>query len=333
MKSNSAVILKDLTIGYNSKQETNILARGLNSSLNNGETVALIGNNGCGKSTLLRTIAGFQKPISGAVQLDGKNISSISIKDKAKLISYVSTEIINVSNMRVIDLVRLGRYLYSGWWGSLTSEDKSFVDYCIKISGLKGFEERLLQSLSDGERQRAMIARALAQDTMVMILDEPTAFLDIRNKYEIIHLLNGLASESGKIIIYSTHDLNIAMSLSDKIWYIKNNSLCDGAPEDLALNRDLDHIFEGSEIKLNPDNGEFVIDYAKKKGIKIDIERDLIFWVQKALHRKGYHEDTCSDVFIRGLNKDGLKFFVTYQDNEIVLNSVYQLIKYLDSIK
>lgn len=329
----AAVILKNLTIGYNSKQEANILAGNLNTSLNIGETVALIGNNGCGKSTLLRTIAGFQKPLTGVVELEGKNISSISIKDKARLISYVSTEIINVSNMRVIDLVRLGRYLDSGWWGSLSSEDKSFVDHCIKITGMKGFEERLLQSLSDGERQRAMIARALAQDTRVMILDEPTAFLDIRNKYEIIHLLNTLASENGKIIIYSTHDFNIAMSLSDKIWYIKNNALCDGAPEDLALNRDLDHIFEGSEIKLNPDNGEFVIDYEKKKGIKIEVDREIQFWVQKALHRNGYHEDPKSEISIKGSKQGELKFTVTYQENEKVLCSVYELIKHLDSIK
>ncbi len=330
----ATVILKNLSIGYNSKQEANILAGNLNSSVNVGETVALIGNNGCGKSTLLRTIAGFQKPLSGTVEMEGKNISSISIKDKARLISYVSTEIINVSNMRVIDLVRLGRYLDSGWWGSLSAEDKSFVDHCIKITGLMGFEDRLLQSLSDGERQRAMIARALAQDTRVMILDEPTAFLDIRNKYEIIHLLNTLASEKGKIIIYSTHDFNIAMSLSDKIWYIKNNTLCDGAPEDLALNRDLDHIFEGSDIKLNPENGEFVIDYEKKKGIYIDVDSEILFWVQKALFRNGYHQDSKSDIILKGLKVDGkLKFTVSYQNNEKILNSVYQLIKHLDTIK
>jgi len=329
-----AVILKNLTIGYKSKQETNILAGNLNTSLNIGETVALIGNNGCGKSTLLRTIAGFQKPLTGLVELEGKNISSISIKDKARLISYVSTEIINVSNMRVIDLVKLGRYLYSGWWGSLNSEDKYFVDHCIKITGLKGFEERLLQSLSDGERQRAMIARALAQDTRVMILDEPTAFLDIRNKYEIIHLLNSLASENGKIIIYSTHDFNIAMNLSDKIWYIKNNSLCDGAPEDLALNRDLDHIFEGSDIKLNPDNGEFVIDYKKKKGVRFEVNSEILFWVQKALYRNGYHQDSKSDIILKGFREgEKLKFTVSYLDNDNVLNSVYGLIKFLDSIK
>lgn len=332
--SSPTVILKDLSIGYKINKKEKILLDNLSTSLLTGETVALIGNNGCGKSTLLRTIAGFNKPLNGEVILNGKDITGIHIREKASLISFVSTEIVRVSNMSVKDLVGLGRYLYSGLWGSLSAEDKRIVNHCISITGLKGFENRQIESLSDGERQRAMIARALAQDTPVMILDEPTAFLDIRNKHEIIHLLNGLASEKNKVVLFSTHDFNIAMSLSDKIWYIKDKSLCEGAPEDLAINKDLDHIFEGSEIKFNSLNGEFEIKIEGKHEVSINSDLTLYFWLKKALYRAGFSENKNSETKVSAYMKDNSVLYTIEIAKEIKeFLTVYDLLKYMETIK
>jgi iron complex transport system ATP-binding protein len=322
------IILKSLTVGYRSKKDQKILLEGISTRLFAGEITALMGSNGSGKSTLLRTLTGFQQPLSGEVLLNDRNISSYSMREKARFISFVSTEPVRVGNMTVFDLIGLGRYLYSGWWGNLSDEDLKMIDHCLNLTGMKGFENRQLNSLSDGERQRAMIARALAQDTPVMVLDEPTAFLDVRNKYEIIHLLRELAREQKKSVIFSTHDFSITMGMADKVWLIEKGKVLEGAPEDLALNESLQSLFTGSKIAFHPETGEIVLSEKPVSGINILAKGNERIWLVKALLRRGFFEDTTSSVKL-DVEKEGsnLIFTLEKEGEKTGYPTIYELLK------
>ena len=185
MKQEDKIIeLNNAAIGYKGKTHAvNVVKSGISVYALKGELVALVGGNGVGKSTLLRTIAGFQPPIGGDVLIRGEQVNAYREKELALIMSFVSTEIIRVPNLSVFDLVSLGRYPYTNWFGKLLDEDLHIVEEAIRSVGLQGYENRMVNYLSDGERQKAMIARTLAQDTDVIVLDEPTAFLDLSNKY------------------------------------------------------------------------------------------------------------------------------------------------------
>jgi iron complex transport system ATP-binding protein len=322
------IVLKNLTVGYRSKKDQKILLSEISTNLFAGEILALMGSNGSGKSTLLRTLTGFQKPLSGEVLLNGRTISGFSMRDRARFISYVSTEPVRVGNMTVFDLVALGRFLYSGWWGNLSGEDLSVIERCLNLTGMKGFENRQLESLSDGERQRAMIARALAQDTPVMVLDEPTAFLDVRNKYEIIHLLRELAREQQKSVIFSSHDFSISMGMADKIWLIADEELCEGAPEDLALNDRFQSLFSGSPITFHPETGEMVLTEKPVRGIHIMAKGNEKMWLSKALMRNGMFDDPTSPVKLNVKKRENdLVFTLEKEGEKASYSSIYELLK------
>jgi iron complex transport system ATP-binding protein len=191
--------------------------------------IAVAGRNGTGKSTLLRTLAGLQKQLDGKILIQGKETVSMSRNSLAKIAGYISTEVIRVSQMRVIDLVALGRYPHTGWTGRIDRKSIEAIEDALHKTGLSNLSTRFLSQLSDGERQRVMIARVLAQDTAILIMDEPLAFLDLPSKYEISNLLRKLAS-SGKLVIYSTHDLSIASRLADRFWLIADGKLLEGSP-------------------------------------------------------------------------------------------------------
>jgi iron complex transport system ATP-binding protein len=322
------IVLKGLTVGYRLKKDQKILLKEISTQLFPGEVIALMGSNGSGKSTLLRTLTGFQQPLSGEVMLKGRNISGFSMRDRARFISFVSTEPVRVGNMTVFDLVGLGRYLYSGWWGNLSDDDQQMIDRCINLTGMKGFENRQLNSLSDGERQRAMIARALAQDTPVMVLDEPTAFLDVRNKYEIIHLLRQLAREQQKSVIFSTHDFSISLGMADKIWLISEEKLCEGAPEDLGLNNQFQPLFEGSAITFHPETGEIVLLDKPVRGINIIAKGNEKVWLSKALLRNSIVDNPTSSVKL-DVEKTGnsLIFTLEKEGEKNRYPSIYELLK------
>jgi iron complex transport system ATP-binding protein len=322
------IVLQRLTIGYCSKKDQKTLLSEISTRLYPGEIIALMGSNGSGKSTLLRTLTGFQQPLSGEVLLNDRNISDFSMRERARFISYVSTEPVRVGNMTVFDLVALGRYLYSGWWGNLSDEDHSMINHCLNLTGMKGFENRQLESLSDGERQRVMIARALAQDTPVMVLDEPTAFLDVRNKYEIIHLLRELAREQHKSVIFSTHDFSISLGMANKIWLIAEEKLCEGAPEDLALNDRFQTLFSGSPIAFHPETGEMVLSEKPVRGINLLAKGHEKTWLLKALMRNGIIDDPTSPVKL-DVEKRGNEtiFTIEKEQNKTSYPSIYELLK------
>jgi len=325
--------LESLLIGYGSGKDANILLPLLASSASNGELIALIGQNGIGKSTLLRTITGLQKPVSGKVLLKGKDLSEFNRYDLAAIIGYISTEPVRVSNMRVSDLVSLGRYPHTNWTGKLEKEDHAMVNEAIEKVGLQNLTERYINELSDGERQRAMIARILAQDAEILVMDEPTAFLDIRSKYEIVHLLHDLSRTRGKTIIFSTHDLLTAISESDKVWLALKDSFTEGAPEDLILNGSFDRLFDSSVVRFSPSDASF--SFRRKMRGRIIIEATGIdrYWTEKAANRAGFEiSDDKSGIRITvSDDDDSKKWLVNTGDSVIEFDSVYRMVNWLNN--
>ncbi len=251
MERINTVELHHLTLGYGSR----VLVAEASVGFGWGELTALIGRNGTGKSTLLRTIAALAKPQSGRITIQGEDINSLSRKEIAARIAFVSTEDVRVQNLHVWDVVSLGRAPYTNWVGRLTQEDEEVVRRSLALVGMSGFEEASMDSLSDGERQRVMIARALAQDTPIILLDEPTAFLDLPNKYEVCLLLKKLAHREGKCIIFSTHDLSIAIEICDTIAMIEGGKFHHGTAEMLIGSGQMQQLFDSTQIEFDAERG------------------------------------------------------------------------------
>lgn len=280
--------IETLRIGYKAGGEEKIVLKDLSATALKGELIAIIGKNGAGKSTLLRTITGLQPALGGRICYEGKNTLDYSRMELAQKVGYISTEIVRASNMSVYDLVALGRFPYTDWTGRINKENHRIIMEAIENAGMRSLCSGYIGELSDGERQRAMIARILAQDTGLMVMDEPTAFLDIGSKYEILHLMHNLAKTAGKTIIFSTHDLHLAISQADKIWLLNGLKLIEGAPEDLMIQGDFDHIFDSSTVRYNSDHGTFTFRSDEKGSIFIEGEGILRHWTEKAVNRAGY---------------------------------------------
>lgn len=243
--------LHDVTLGYGER----VLMADASVGFGWGELTALIGRNGTGKSTLLRTIAALAKPQKGHITIGGVDASELTMREVASRIAFVSTEDVRVQNLHVWDVVSLGRAPYTNWVGRLTEEDKTKVRESLRLVGMERFADASMDSLSDGERQRVMIARALAQDTPIILLDEPTAFLDLPNKYEICLLLKRLAHKEGKCILFSTHDLSIAIELCDTIAVIEGGKFHYGTAEMLIEEGVMQRIFDSAQIEFDRERG------------------------------------------------------------------------------
>ena len=229
------VRLKNLAIGYMARKNQKVVAEGINASLESACMTCLIGPNGVGKSTLLRTLSAFQPPIDGQVFIHDKDLSLLREKQLAKLIGVVLTARPDVQNMTVEDMVGLGRSPYTGFWGRLSKDDHAIVDEAISMVGIDALKGRMIQNLSDGERQKVMIAKALAQQTPVIFLDEPTAFLDYPSKVEMMQMLHQLSRTADKTIFLSTHDLELALQVADTVWLMSGpQRLSIGTPRELA---------------------------------------------------------------------------------------------------
>lgn len=232
--SNETVILDDLSIGYRSKNNVKVVADHISVAIRSGELTCLLGTNGIGKSTLLRTLSAFQPKIDGDIRINGRSIDDYNDKQLSRTIGVVLTEKPDVRNMSVEEMVGLGRSPYTGFWGTLTDDDHRQVAEAISMVGIGKLKDRYIHTLSDGERQKVMIAKALAQQTPVIYLDEPTAFLDFPSKVEVMQLLHRLAVEAGKTIFLSTHDLELSLQVADRIWLMEPGTLSIGSPRELA---------------------------------------------------------------------------------------------------
>ena len=244
MKHEETIRISGLSIGYTGKHGVKMVSEGISDTLRNGELTCLLGENGAGKSTLLRTLSGFLPPLSGEIFIMGKPLKSYKEKELATVIGVVLTEKNNLQNMTVEELVGMGRSPYTGFWGRLSAEDRQKVMLSLDMVGIPALRDRLVQTLSDGERQKVMIAKALAQETPIIFLDEPTAFLDYPSKVEILHLLRRLSREMQKTIFLSTHDLELALQIADQLWLMaKGRGLKVGCPEDLTRDGSLERFF------------------------------------------------------------------------------------------
>ena len=257
------VILKNLSIGYTQKGNEKVVAQGLNAAINSGELTCLLGCNGIGKSTLLRTLSAFQPALGGDVMINYelritnyelRSLTSFTDKELSRLIGIVLTEKPDVRNMTIEDLVGMGRSPYTGFWGTLTADDRQIVAEAIGMVGIESLRGRMIHTLSDGERQKVMIAKTLAQQTPIIYLDEPTAFLDYPSKVEMMQLLRRLAHEQQKTIFLSTHDVELALQLADRLWLMEPNQLSVGTPRQLADDGTLSRFIERDGIVFERDS-------------------------------------------------------------------------------
>ena len=298
MKEDIFVECRGVSIGYPDRSSASTVVKSdLSLRALSGEMVALIGGNGIGKSTLLKTIAGFQSPLAGELLIHQRSVSDFDSTELAREMSFVSTEIVRVANLTVREMVGLGRFPYTNWLGQLNENDQEIIEKAIQLAGLSGYENRPINRISDGERQRAMVARALAQDTRIIILDEPTAFLDIANKYEIVRILHKLADEQGKCIIFSTHDLNTALSMADRIWLMLTDRVVEGLPEEVASRGYFEQLFpDNPHLLFDPEKGDFRIRKVSKGTVNLTASGPELMWATKALERIGFEVVLCHPV-------------------------------------
>lgn len=310
--------IEKLSIGYPSKGDVKVVASDICAGINSGELTCLLGANGVGKSTLLRTLSAFQPKLSGEIRIQGKEIGSYTDKQLSKVISVVLTEKCDIRNMTSVELIGLGRSPYTGFWGTLSKEDKEVVDHAINLVGISHLAHRMVHTLSDGERQKVMIAKALAQETPVIILDEPTAFLDFPSKVEMMQLLHQLSRQTDKTIFLSTHDLELALQIADKIWLMdKANGVTIGTPEDLSLDGTLSSFFARKGIVFDLETGLFRVNNEYTSQIRIVGHGQKYAMVRKALQRNGIlaNRNVESDVYIETGDLKGDGTFVLHPVN------------------
>lgn len=250
--------IENLSIGYVSKKKKIVIEKDINISINKPKLIALIGKNGIGKSTLLRTISGMQPSLKGNILINTKKLIDYNSIEISQKISIVLTERIPPSNLTVYELIALGRQVYTNWIGILTSEDKRVINDVVLQVKISSIRHKKIDELSDGQYQKVMIARALAQDTDIILLDEPTAHLDMVNKAEIFKLLKELTIDKKKTIIISSHELHLAIQTADDLWLMAKDSFVSGNKKELIKQGALQHLFQSDIVKFDKKTNQFI---------------------------------------------------------------------------
>lgn len=313
----AALITKNLTIGYPGITP-HILFDQLNLSLRKGELVCFMGPNGIGKSTLIRTLAGLQKPLSGEVHgISNKNVA------------VVLTDKINAGIMTVKELVSYGRYPYLGWSLKMSNVDMTKIDEAVQQVRIGELLKQPIHELSDGQMQMVMIARALAQDTPVLLLDEPTAHLDLNNRVEIMNLLRRLAKENNKAILVSTHELDLALQTADLVWLATaQKSIHIGIPEDLVLDGTFDTVFQFKGFDLK--TGKVKQTPYRKISVKLIGEGHAFLWTKNALERNGFQVDDEGHRKVSITMHDGqLTFLAVDEKGSETFTSIEAILRFL----
>jgi len=257
---NETVEIRNLSIGYKTRNGIKTVFENLSASLSAGGLTCLMGANGVGKSTLLRTLSGFQPKLAGEIRILGKAIDDYSDKELARTIGVVLTERPNVGDLSVTELIGMGRSPYTGFWGRLNPIDETVVKDVISQIRIEELADRQVLTLSDGEWQKVMIAKTLAQETPLIYLDEPTAFLDFPSKVEIMHLLLDLTRRAGKTIFLTTHDIELALQIADTLWLMdKKNRMTVGTPDELRSNGSIEYFFYCAGAVFDRETGFFRI--------------------------------------------------------------------------
>ncbi len=320
----SVLQTNELRIGYDAPRRPPIIvADSLNLTLSRGELVCLIGPNGAGKSTLLRTLAGMQTPLSGEVTLLGDDVHRVSQMSRAQRLSIVLTDRPDTGYLTGYELVALGRHPYTGWAGSLSDHDEAIIRWAVESVGAVTIATQPVNELSDGQRQKIMIARALAQEPDVILLDEPTAFLDLPRRVEIMQVLKQLAHTSGQAVLLSTHDLDLALRTSDRIWLMSQESdprMMMGAPEDLVLNGAFSRAFQSEGVIFDPFTGAFKLrqpNHARISVHSIQSEASLPhIWTVRALERAGFIVEPDAELTVMLTQLDQHTHWTVSSDNQ-----------------
>ena len=291
---------KGLSIGYRTGKKEKIVHQHLNFQLHAGELTCLLGANGAGKSTLLRTLSASQPSLAGELHILNKPVSEYTEKERSRTIGVVLTDKTFTGGLSVYELVALGRQPHTGFFGRLTKEDRRIVEEAMENVGIAHKAKNYTAELSDGERQKVMIAKALVQECPLILLDEPTAFLDVVSRIEIMHLLHRLAIEQDKAILLSTHDIEQALVLSDKLWLLtKGEGLQYGVTEDIILSHRMDSLFPHKDIHFDYDHGVYYPTVEGHRKVCVTCEdKTLLHWTLNALNRHGYQ---CSSIVQEGM--------------------------------
>ncbi len=333
MERETIIEMKGLVVGYRRKNQAVPVMRFPSIKIEKGDFIAVAGQNGIGKSTLIKTLIQLIPEIEGEILLKGKSVKFYSRTALASIISYVSTEIVHNQQMTVRDLVTFGRYPYTNWFGKIEKDDLKIVDEAIELLELQHLAGRSIDEISDGERQRTMIARALAQQTEIMILDEPTAFLDLPHKHEIVNLLGWLSRKFKKTVIFTTHDLGIAIREADKLWLLSGDGFFHGSPEDLILSGTVSRTFNTSKVSFDNRKGEFTIKKELRPFIYISGKSSAVYWTKNAIEKDGF---TVLDKESEGFpsiavlpQTDGYEWKLADKGNVILFRSIAELRVYI----
>ena len=334
MSRETIIYAKNISIGYAKTKHSakTALYNNLSFDLYKGELVCLLGSNGAGKSTLLRTISASQTTLSGEIFVNNKNVATYSEKELSQLLGLVLTDKTSTGGLLVRELVELGRYPYTGFFGQLTTKDKNIVQKAMEDVGIVHKANVYVAQLSDGERQKAMIAKALAQECPIVLLDEPTAFLDIESRIEIMNLLHNLAMKNEKTILLSTHDIDMALLLADRLWLLsRDRGLTIGVTEDIVVSGKMDHFFKEDKIVFDRYSGTFLPNRKNEKKVFLKADNYLFHWTKNMIERNGYSitdnkEDSLFSIIVDSVGSITLQKDMT---TVIKLDSYEQLSEYL----
>jgi iron complex transport system ATP-binding protein len=291
------LLLEDLSVGYRRPglkgsirggNGSRSVVSGIDVSLDGGLFACLVGENGSGKSTLLRTIAGMQRPLSGRALIDGEDVARMTVGERSRRIAVVLTDPVDSGYLTVRGLVALGRYPYVDWKARLSDSDETAVTKALEAIGIGQLADSRVDRLSDGERQKAMIARALAQDTPVILLDEPTAFLDAPRKIEIVSILREVARREGRVVLMSSHDIELALAYADRLWAVSEGRLSSGAPESLVLSGVLASTYRSATASFDLESGSFLVPGKPGRPVGLRGEGIAREWTARALERAGF---------------------------------------------
>lgn len=334
MKSASVISARHLDIGYRTGGEgVKCVHSNLDIDLYAGELTCLLGANGAGKSTLLRTLSGSQPPLSGEVFVNDAPLRGMNRMHLSRTIGLVLTDKTSIGGLTVQEVVALGRQPHTGFFGRLSPHDRRVVDESLDACGIADKRARYMASLSDGEKQKVMIAKALAQECPIVLLDEPTAFLDIVSRIEVMSLLHRIAVEHNRAILLSTHDIEQALVLSDRLWLLSREvGLQTGVTEDLILSGKFDNLFPHTDIHFDPLHGCYYPTVHRRKTLIVECaDETLLHWTVNILNRNGYgvsfEKEGASLPTLRVEKRDEM----SWQEDrrEVILHSFAQLAQFL----